>query len=263
MMHGLENIFLYSAVKILTKCSNGTDVVNFMGTGFFIAKDTDYFFVTNRHVAQPGYRDPQHIGYHIEEFRIESFTDYDHAGVPCTIQSSVLYNWSDFKFHSNYNNDIACIKNPQFVGGLTVIAPLSYSLLATKEWINNKLCVCDSIAYPGFPQWYDKLNNTPIFRMGTIASDPRRSYANSPNAADADCIAYEGVSSGGASGSPVFATQRAFKITVNGSEVSDQVYREAKLIGINAGHLIDKGKHHSGISYMYKASAIHDIIDTL
>ena len=34
-----------------------------------------------------------------------------------------------------------------------------------------------------------------------------------------------------------------------------------KLIGINAGHLPAARDTHSGISYMYKASAILDIID--
>lgn len=132
-------------------------------------------------------------------------------------------------------------------------------MLATEEWINKNLLVCDSIAYPGFPEWYDHQNNTPIFRMGTIASDPRFNYSYTSSAPIASRIAYEGFSTGGASGNPVFATQRGLRVNVNGQSVNDNVFREGKLVGINAGHFKDQ-VGHSGISYFYKSSVVHDII---
>ena len=96
--------------------------------------------------------------------------------------------------------------------------------------------------------------------MGTIASDPRFDYSHIPGGPHASRIAYEGFSTGGASGSPVFATQRGF--TVGGNlTAADGFYREVKVIGINAGHFPDQ-IGHSGISYLYKSSAIIELIDS-
>ena len=50
MIHGINNTYLYAAKKIIAVCSNGTDVKSFRGTGFFIEKDSEYFFITNRHM---------------------------------------------------------------------------------------------------------------------------------------------------------------------------------------------------------------------
>lgn len=134
-------------------------------------------------------------------------------------------------------------------------------MLATENWISEKMSVCDYIAYPGFPDWYDRQNNTPIFRMGTIASDPRMNYSSIIGAPISSQIAYEGFSSGGASGSPVFAVQRGFK-TGSGISAPKDFYREVKVIGINAGHFSNQ-IGHSGISYFYKSSVILNIIDNI
>ena len=262
MIHGINNAFLYSAKKVLAKWSNGTNIVQMRGTGFFVIRSQDNFFITNRHVVEPGYGDPKYTGYTVQEFAIESFGSFDGANMPQEFNTAIVGNFKDFIFHSNTDNDIACLKNVLVVGdGFNVNSGIEYGMLATKEWLSHKLTVCDSIAYPGFPEWYDHQNNTPIFRMGTIASDPRFDYSYTPGVANASRIAYEGFSTGGASGSPVFATQRGF--TIGGSvSVTDGFYREVKVIGINAGHFPDQ-VGHSGISYMYKSSAIIELIESI
>lgn len=261
MIHGISNQFLYSAKKILVKWSNGSDYTELRGTGFFIQKDADVFFITNRHVVEPGYDDIKYKGYKIIDFKIESFESFDDSGLPSSLHSASVVNWNEFKFHTNANNDVACLKDVKIIGTMRINAPISYSMLATEEWISGKLSVCDSIAYPGFPEWYDRQNNTPIFRMGTIASDPRMDYSYIPGAPIASRIAYEGFSTGGASGSPVFALQRGFK-TGGGISAPEDFYREVKLIGINAGHFSDQAGH-SGISYLYKSSTIVDLINSM
>lgn len=261
-MHGLNNTFLYSAKKIISNWSDGSAVVELRGTGFFIQKDTDIYFITNRHVVQPGYSDEKYKKYKVTKFSVESYATFDISGIPSTLDSALVANVNEFKFHSNEHNDIACLKNMLFYGaGLTINAPVPYSMIATDEWITKRLSVCDSIAYPGFPEWYDQQNNTPIFRMGTIASDPRLNYSYEPSAPIASRIAYEGFSTGGASGSPVFAIQRGFR-TGDGISAPKDFYREVKLIGINAGHFQDQ-EGHSGISFLYKSSAILDIMDSM
>lgn len=261
MTHGLNNTFLYAAKKVLVRWTNGSNDVELRGTGFFIEKESELFFITNRHVVEPGYSDEKYKGYVVKDFIIESFETYNTFGIPITLKSGSIVNWMDFKYHENEYNDVACLKDPKFVGGMKIIAPISYSMLASDEWLNNKLSVCDNIAYPGFPDWFDRQNNTPVFRMGTIASDPRLNYSYTPDAPIASRIAYEGFSTGGASGSPVFVTQRGFPIG-KGLSAPDGFYREVKVIGINAGHFEDQ-KGHSGISYLYKSSTILDLIDSV
>ena len=259
MMHGIKNPYLYTAKKITAKWTDGNALVELRGTGFIVGKDADFYLITNRHVVEPGYSDSKYAGYKVVEFVIEHFERTDDNGLPTSIKITSIANWNEFKFHPNSNNDVACLKNPVAVGGMSIISPIAYSMLATKQWLDEKLTVCDTIAYPGFPEWYDRQNNTPVFRMGTIASDPRLNYSYVPNAPIADRIAYEGFSTGGASGSPVFSIQRGFQ-TGDGIKASEGFYREVKLIGINAGHFNDQ-VGHSGISYMFKSSTILDLID--
>ena len=97
--------------------------------------------------------------------------------------------------------------------------------------------------------------------MGTIASDPRMSYSYITGAPISSRIAYEGFSTAGSSGSPVFAVQRGFR-TGGGISAPSDFFREVKLIGINAGHFEDQ-IGHSGISFLYKSSVIHDIINAI
>ena len=261
MLHGINNTFLYSAKKIVVVWVHETDAVELRGTGFFIDKDSELILVTNRHVVEPGYSDAKYKEYQIKSIRFESL-DFENTNPP-TPKLSVAHiqNWNEFVFHSNPHNDIACLKSVHVDNLLAVSFAIPYSMLATDEWLQNKLSVCDSLAYPGFPDWFDKQNNTPIFRMGTIASDPRLNYSCYPGEPIASRIAYEGFSTGGASGSPVFAIQRGFP-TDDGISAPADFYREVKLIGINAGHFKDQDGH-SGISYLYKSSAIHDIIDSM
>lgn len=261
MMHGLNNTFLYTAKKIIAKWSDGTNQAEFRGTGFFIQKDSDFFLITNRHMVEPGYSDAKYKGFHVTEFIVEHFENTNTTGIPIAIKTTSIANWNEFVFHPNAHNDVACLKDPKAVGGITIIAPISYSMLADDIWTNQRLSVCDTIAYPGFPEWYDRQNNTPIFRMGTIASDPRLNYSYVPGAPAASRTAYEGFSTGGSSGSPVFAVQRGFQ-TGGSITASEGFYREVKLIGINAGHFKDQ-VGHSGISYFYKSSTIRELIDSL
>jgi hypothetical protein len=119
---------------------------------------------------------------------------------------------------------------------VTLLLPfISYDLIATVEKITNKLSACDFVAYPGFPDWYDKLNNNPIFRSGTISSDPRFNYSHKSEF-NGDCIAYEAFSFSGSSGSPVFAIQKGFPVG-GAIQTGENFYSPVMLIGINAGVL--------------------------
>lgn len=264
MIHGLSNSFLYTAKHIVTHWSFSDKIITWSGTGFFISKDDDIYLITNRHVVELTYSHPEYAGATLIDFKCEGFEYAENGQIPTQYGSVLIANVDNFIFHANKHNDIACLKNPicdiSKGNSGSISLPISYRMLATKEKLDSKLTVCDTIAYPGFPIWYDKKNSTPIFRMGTVASDPRLNYSCNITDPDADRIAYEGFSSSGASGSPVFAIQKGFQ---TGPTIStpDDFYREVMLVGINAGHYpSDEG--HSGISYFYKSSAIIETIDT-
>ena len=262
MMHGLSNTFLYTAKRVITLWDTDLGQVETSGTGFFVNKGNELYLITNRHVVDLTYAAPKYTGATMIGCRCEGYESVSRDSLPSTYTTIHIKNYNAFVFHNNQYNDIACLKDPESIDGSPsrISLPIDYELLASKEKIDNKLTICDTIAYPGFPKWYDKKNNTPIFRMGTIASDPRVGYSANASDPDADRVAYEGFSSSGSSGSPVFATQRGFP--VGGSlKAPDGFYRPVMVVGINAGHYpSDEG--HSGISWFYKSSAIIELIDS-
>ena len=169
----------------------------------------------------------------------------------------------DVKFSRIPQNDIACLISPRVINLLgndkpSVSFPLGHGLVATNSDLNDEINVCDFVAFPGYPDWHDKKQRRPILRTGTLSSDPRYDYHDPDGNYIGQCIAYEAFSSAGSSGSPVFALQIGLKPGVG---ITFSGYRPLKLVGINAGHLPAKDNSHSGISIMYKSSAILDIID--
>ena len=277
MITGINNSFLYAAKKVIVTCTNGTNNIQFRGTCFFLKHEKGLIMVTNRHVVEPGYKDDEYKDYQVIKMEIDSFQNLDERGVPSHYRCGEIYNFKDFKFPKGKDDDVACLFAPTG-SSLIINSTIPFSLLGDEFWIDNNLSVCDQIAYPGFPNYFDSANNTPIFRMGTIASDPRLDYSWDKDDVNSHKIAYEGFSSGGASGSPVFALQKGFQVG-QGISAPEGFYREVKLVGVNAGHLnnedinskliipTEKGSvsapiithQHSGISYFYKSSVILEI----
>ena len=262
MIHGITNDFLYSACKIELECTNGENKCFYTGTGFFVVKDLKAYLITNRHMVDLNYRNPNINGYKIEHFYIDNRHLNPQTGLPDIVEKKEIVNFNSFMFHPNAENDIACLSNVKIKNSdWNISFYIPFELLADQEKLDTKLSVCDFIAYPGYPTWHDTANNNPIFKSGTIASDPRFNYSCLGSSSLGDCIAYEGFSTGGASGSPVFALQKGFRLgtglTYDGS---DDFYRPVMLVGINAGHF-PTPNGHSSISYLYKSSAIRDLID--
>ena len=262
MTHGLNNTFLYTGCRIISSFGNGTNTASISGTGFFINKENNVFLITNRHMVDIEYGDvrKQYSGYKLLEFTIDNRRNDPKTHLPTDIVEIKIQNIDEFYFPEVKENDIACLKNIKYLGGdVSIDFPIPYSLIATEEKIKEKLSVCDFVAFPGFPEWYDKRNNNPILRTGALASDPRFDYSNEKEFMG-NCIAYEAFSSGGSSGSPVFAIQKGFP-TGPGLTAPENFYREILLIGINAGHFEAIDGQHSGISYLYKSSEIIKLID--
>jgi len=262
MNHGLNNTFLYSACLILSKFSDGTNTVTMRGTGFFINTGSSLCLITNRHVVDIQYHDPkkEYIGYKLIDFSIDNRRNNPTTKLPTDIIQVQVANFDEFIFSQEPLNDIACLKSVTPKNGTVKIDHgIPIEIVATEEQINNELSVCDFVAFPGFPDWYDKLNNNPILRTGVISSDPRFDYSNT-TVFMGNCMAFEAFSFGGSSGSPVFAIQKGFQVGT-GISAPAGFYRKVLLIGINAGHFDTGAGHHSGISYLFKSSEILKLIN--
>ena len=262
MLHGLSNQFLYSAYKVESTFTRGMDKpICLRGTGFWTKNsNSKLVLVTNRHMVDAEFGNPNLYGYELSKLSVSGKVNDESTGLP-TLDQCWTVDHSGLKFSGISENDIACLVEPVCISTLPVPSIIENwiqnDLFATKKDFDDQITVCDLVAFPGYPMWYDQRQNRPIMRTGTISSDPRYDYSWS-NKYEGECVAYEAFSYGGSSGSPVFAVQKGPK---PGPGISFPGFRDVKMVGINAGHLPATKDTHSGISYMYKSSAILEIID--
>lgn len=269
MFNGVSNAHLYTAARIETSVALGDQTpISKTGTAFFVQNTKGVLcLITNRHLLDFGYGDStgKFRGATLTNVRVETFSPQgrDRRERPdVRIAFDFLLELSQIKFAAEYHEDVAAIIDPKYLLLPGENKSIDYYLLASEladdSWIESKLSVCDFVAYPGFPTWHDKSEMRPILRTGTIASDPRSNFSDI-STSKGRRIAYEAFSSGGSSGSPVYATEKGFK---GGGGIEVTGHRESRLIGINAGHLSGDFGAHSGVSYFIKSSAILDLIES-
>lgn len=261
MFHGLNNQFLYVAYKVTATFADDIgNVRTGTGTCFFVKNKRDSLcLVSNRHVFDFSYKkdDSSLAKYSLKEIEISGKRGSTEDNIPeGDLSFSIVPN---VKFSGDCNNDIACVTEiiPLKANDIRIDYFVPYSFLAIEADFQKRLMVCDFLAFPGFPEWYDKQANRPILRTGTISSDPRFDYSYG-DAVRGACVAYEAFSHSGSSGSPVFAVQKGPKPGVG---INFPSFRDLLLVGINAGHLKTTDKTHSGISYFYKSTAIAQAIN--
>lgn len=254
MFHEPPPAFLYAGHHIKTEHTHPDGTVKCgAATGFILAKDSvNPWIVTNRHVVDIDFRQrtPKFKDFELSRISITGRRPDDSSYTFDIHPSAPVY------FHSNPENDVILIKPSMWFGSGTQIEEGFYwhfdvDDLADSKMFSESIHPFDLVCYSGFPDQHDKLGSRPIVRSGHIASDPKYEYSW-----DADphgsCVAYEGFSSPGASGSPVFAPQRGVPNTNS--------FRSGYLVGVNAGHVPTYPQGHSGISYFYKSSVILDIL---
>jgi len=249
MFHRPPENFLYCAYQIKTKYSDGINFVERAATCFILEIGTGIpYIITNRHVMDINYNKlaTKYKDYKLISIQITGRKPSDIAYTVSINSDTPVF------FHRDYNNDVALIlpltkqsaENEKFHFHFTL------SHLPNEEEF-NRIFPSDIICFAGFPQTHDKLMGRPILRCGTIASDPKYSYSWDKNH-HGSCVAYEGFSTEGASGSPVLALAYGFVGNMLNARIG-------YLIGINAGH-IPEDYGHSGISYFYKSTLIKEII---
>lgn len=270
MFDSLPKDFLYSAYQLRSTHLRGDgDVKVFSGTCFHIKDGEEIFLVTNRHNLEANYKDEKYAGYKINNLEISGYFGSEQY-LDCLIEKQTL----KYATSENYDEDVIALdmtkvsvvyrRRKTTTPLPTDISPinLDISLIAT----NDELCKidpCDVIAFPGYPEFFDRNGNRPIMRVGTIASDPNSDY-QAEHMQPGRRIAYEAHSTQGSSGSPVFAVPKGIRL---GAGLEGGNYRDVMLVGINSGHLIGReekiGQIHSGLSFCFKSSCILDAIKRL
>jgi hypothetical protein len=249
MFHELNEKFIYAAHKLTIKFSDGNKEKIITGTGFIIGIGNNIpYLVTNRHLIDLDYNNKTSDYKYYTRISIEvSGRRPDDTEYSYTLSQNANLYYSD-----KCENDIVLIEfmiNANNGKDLKFGHYFNFKYIADEEIYKNILPF-DLVCYSGFPITHDKFNKRPILRSGHIASDPKYSYSHN-NEDCGDLVAYEGFSSEGASGSPIYAPPRGL-VGIPGS-------RHGYLIGVNAGHIKDIFGH-SGISYFYKSTIIFEII---
>lgn len=259
MFHGISNQFLYAVSRVELKFVNPTtsEEVESQGTGFFVVKDEQIYFITNRHVLDISRIDAKYVDFRLDtiKFDLRRYDKESKSTLSDKVEA-VLYTKT---LPDDDCDDVVCLSQIKLEGkGVRADVYFPYDMLADEACLENEISVCDSIAVIGFPYAYDRLNNMPVLRSGVISSDTRQNYSISNNYMG-HVIAYEAYSTGGLSGSPVLALQKGFP--VGGTLTTPEgFYRPVKIVGINAGRLNDLDGVHQQMSYMYKSEVIRKLI---
>lgn len=254
MFHEPPAHFLYSAYRLDVehRDSIGTSKTG-SATAFVLATQPGTpWLVTNRHVIDLRYRETS-----------AKYDDFSLTALSITGRRSddssytfKLHPDARLLFHSDAKNDVVMIE-PRICfdgfeeGERSLHWHFGLEHLATQDTFAKSVRAFDLVCYAGFPDQYDRLGNRPILRSGYIASDPNFDYSWDRQQ-HGQCVAYEGFSFSGSSGSPVYAPPRG------ALNIPDS--RNGFLVGVNAGHVPTYPNGHSGISYFYKSTVLLDII---
>jgi hypothetical protein len=258
MFHSPKKIVLYTAYRIdVEHATAAGDTKTINGTAFYVQKGSDLFLITNRHNVDAPMKDIKYAGYKPTGLKLSGYFGGEHLVAELVRQElSIGYPPNnDEDVAAIYLTDVQFAVRPSKDMTATFI---NYNSLATDEAL-TQIDICDMVAVPGYPDFYDRNGDRPIMRMGTVASDPNSDYRDS-GMPPARRIAYEAFSSAGSSGSPVFALEKGFRV---GPGLSGGYHRDLLLLGVNAGHLAGRDEmnsNHAGISYCFKSSCIMDAI---
>jgi hypothetical protein len=268
MFYGINNDVLHSAcrLEVVFKDDLGKELKG-SGTAFFVnLNNGDICLITNRHVVDKNYNQStsKYKDFKLSRLIIKKKNKDPITGLPTIDIKLRVLDIEGFIFPSNEENDIVCLKNFHVIHTVSSTVPrIDYAvpvdLIASKEKLTETLTISDFVVFPGFPEWFDKRNDLPVMRVGTVASDPRFDYSYS-GSNEGDRLAYEAFSFDGSSGSPVFAVPKGIR---TGRGIDGGGFRDGMLIGINAGHLqVSGSQSHSGISYLIKSNVILELLDT-
>jgi Trypsin-like peptidase domain len=254
MFHEPPPQFLYSSYRVETTHvdPHGTTKKG-VATGFVVeGKPGVGLLVTNRHVVDLDFRQatPKYKNFNLQDFHLTGRRSDDSSYTLRLHPDARVFR------HTDEENDVVLVEPRCIWEGVpedqwSLHWHFGREQLADSAVFNESMQPFDLVCYTGFPDQHDKLGNRPVLRSGHIASDPQFDYSWDKTH-HGSCVAYEGFSFAGSSGSPVFAPPRGAAGIPNS--------RHGFLVGVNAGHVLNHPSGHSGISYFYKSSIILEIM---
>lgn len=261
----MNNIFdqlLFTTLRI--ECLDATGEVFSIGTGFLLQRpvgDDKYklYLVSNKHVLCAS----DSIAISFSKIQKDSDDKKNIVRIPIhSLKNNIVC-------HKDLSVDIAVLE----CTGLFIMLPsklyykaVSYDMLATFK--EPELSVAESIYFVGYPDnRYDKTNNLPLLRKGTISSYPKYDFNGDPVfIIDAQVFP-------GSSGSPVYI-DLTYENMRNGQIIFGK--KEIKLLGIVSATMIRNNKLKSietktqylseevlGLGIVYKSTAIKQLIDSI
>jgi hypothetical protein len=176
VFHSLDRPFLYSAHKISLAFDDYGTIKEGTGTCFFVEGPGDRLsLVTNRHVLQPSYEKSERSHWKLARIRVTGFSPPNYERFECTIIIDKI------RFPSSLDEDVALAPVIAVVDGdwaghrSLLIENIPASIIATDTDF-SELFLADTLLFPGYPDWHDKLEGRPIMRRGALSSDPHHNY---------------------------------------------------------------------------------------
>lgn len=268
MYHGLTHEAIYAAVRTVSVFDGRHgDVKEISGTSFVLSVEGKAVLVTNRHIVDLnfGRTDGKYVGFTLRHLICEVRARDSKDGSPGKNRSYVVpMTHNEISYDSNPLNDVAIIFDVQSSNrdgseNRCWEYCFEYSDVATEEELRDELQPFDVLAFPGFPEGFDKRGLRAIIRGGTVACDPRFEYSFESQD-KGDILLFEGFSFGGSSGSPVIAVPKVPPVNVDHHPANR--FRRLMVVGVNAGHVSASCGQHAGLSYFVRSSVIRRIIQT-
>lgn len=237
------------------------------GTGFWLQRELDQFFVTNRHNI---------------DARLKLGSDTKYRSVSLEIQLRQKLNNGNWAKDTSFEQvdppgtnlwmhefaDVAIIRNPIFPKKDQSFGHSVFTTeeLATQEFLSQSLNPMDAASFIGFPgkdgkKWYDEDWNLPIARTVHLASWPKIPFNNSAIPTQHAALV-SGLSFSGSSGSPVISHEKGFKVS---GGLKGGGYVPATVLGLMSGHWWNEEPNegmffHSGLSYFTQSTAIWELL---
>jgi hypothetical protein len=267
-MSGIEIPIFNCATRV--KITFADDIGNTetpCGSGFWISKNNETFFVTNRHNVDATLKRGNDTKLICTKIGIQLRKFFVNGDLPETKFFEVKNLNECLKTHSTA--DVAILVNPSFTEDTS---EYRYSIiknddLATADFFNvhaKPFDIASFIGFPGikeFPLW-DSLWSLPVGRIVNIASIPNISFTN-PKIPTSDIVLVSGLSFSGSSGSPVMLHTKGLTGVITTTN-----YTPSKLIGIMSGHMWNEKNtndpyEHSGLSYFTRSTSIIELMDSI
>ena len=164
MFHSPKKSVLYCAYRLEVEHTTATgSTMLIQGTAFYVKKNADLFLVTNRHNLDPPMKNPKYAGYKPSGLKLSGYFGGQHLTAELARQELVI------GFPANDEEDVAAIRvtNAPFKaeGNMLVVTQLNYDLLADADML-AKVDICDFVALPGYPDFFDRNGNRPDYENG-------------------------------------------------------------------------------------------------